>query len=406
MTPGGKAGTDGGAPGEVDERDRWARLELARLVEPGSWGLHAEVEARGAVEVREALASGARLQGLSGQVREAAAARAADLDLAEDRRRLERCGGRVVVPGDREWPDAALLWSPSDGSEVRRRWAPPLALVVRGPWNLADLATRSVALVGARAATAYGVHVAGDLGRRLADRGWAVVSGGAYGVDASAHRAALDAGGAPTVAVLACGADVAYPRGNDRLLARVAEQGLVVSELPLGAAPTRSRFLVRNRLIAALSRGTVVVEAAARSGSLSTAHHAEDLARVVMAVPGPITSSMSTGCHELLRRPGVALVASAGEVLSLVGELSVDGSEPERGPVTERDALPAAARAVLDAVPVKGGAGEATLARAAGVPVLVVQQVLPPLMVAGLVRRSDTGWCLTPLGAGLPVPAR
>ncbi len=172
-------------------------------------------------------------------------------------------------PGDEEWPADRLDWP--DGV---LHDAPPLALSVRGPHPLAEVVERSVAVVGARAATAYGAHVAAELSRALADRGVAVVSGGAYGIDAAAHRGALSAEAAPTVAVLACGVDVAYPRGNDRLLARTAELGVVVSELAPGSAPTRARFLVRNRLIAALTLGTVVVEAAARSGSLATADRA------------------------------------------------------------------------------------------------------------------------------------
>ena len=216
---------------------------------------------------------------------------------------------------------------------------------------------------------------------------------------------ALGAGGAPTVAVLACGVDVAYPRGNDRLLARLAEQGLVVSELPPGSTPTRGRFLVRNRLIAALTLGTVVVEAARRSGSLATADRARALSRHVMAVPGPVTSALSAGCHALLRNGG-SCVTSPAEVLELVGVLGADAAPDLRGPTTLRDELSETVRRVLDAVPVRGGAGEAVLARDAGVSTLVVQQVLPPLLVHGLVERTPQGWRLTALGASdQPRPA-
>ena len=248
-------------------------------------------------------------------------------------------------------------------------------------------------------------HVASELALGLTDRGVAVVSGGAYGIDGAAHRAALTGGRAPTVAVLACGVDVAYPRGNDRLLAGIADRGLLVSEHSPGASPTRVRFLVRNRLIAALTCGTVVVEAALRSGSLSTAGRARELVRHVMAVPGPVTSAMSAGCHALLRgqhgEPPAELVTSAADVLALVGRLGEQGPE-ERGPERVRDTLPELVRQVLEAVPVRGGAGEAGIAREAGVPVLAVQQVLPPLLVAGLVERCETGWRLTALGAGRP----
>ncbi len=374
-----------------------ARAMLARLVEPGSWSVYDAVQAHGAQEVVGALRAGCRIGQVTATVAQGAQARAADLTPEDDLRRLHAAGGRVVVPGDDEWPEQNLTWSRTASLP-----APPLALQVRGGHQLGACLEQSVAVVGARAATAYGEHVAGELGIGLTDRGWTVVSGGAYGIDGAAHRGALSSGRGPTVAVLACGIDVAYPRGNDRLLGRIGEQGLLVSEHPPGVAPTRMRFLVRNRLIAALSRGTVVVEAALRSGSLSTAARARDLTRHVMAVPGPVTSGLSAGCHGLVREAQAQLVTGVREVLALVGRLGEDDAPPQRGPERPRDALPELVRRVLDAVPVRGGAGEATLAREAGVPVLVVQQVLPPLLVAGLVQRCETGWRLTALGAERP----
>jgi DNA processing protein len=188
------------------------------------------------------------------------------------------------------------------------------------------------------------------------------------------------------------------------LLDRIAADGLVVSELPPGCAPTRSRFLVRNRVIAALSVGTVVVEAAVRSGSLTTARQAGDLGRVLMAVPGPVTSAMSAGSHQLLRE-GAVCVTSAADVLDAVGALSDDAAVPLRGPASPRDGLSETVRQVLDAVPVRSWAGEASIARTAGVAALTVQQILPPLQVAGLVEQSLQGWRLTALGAGRPVRA-
>ncbi len=199
--------------------------------------------------------------------------------------------------------------------------------------------------------------------------------------------------------MLSCGVDVAYPRGNDRLLRQVAEQGLLVSELPPGSHPTRRRFLVRNRLIAALSLGTVVVEAAVRSGSLATLERARLLGRHVMAVPGPVTSGMSSGCHQELRN-GAVCVTRAAEVLELVGRLGEDAAEELRGPVDVRDGLSDTVRRVLEAVPVRRSAGVAALAREAGVSALVVQQVMPPLQAHGLVQRTEEGWRLTALGAG------
>ena len=227
-----------------------------------------------------------------------------------DLRRAERCGARLVTPEDDEWPalplHALVLATAAEPEDPKHQSArtvapvPPLALWVRGPGRLDELADRSVAIVGSRASTAYGEHVAGEFGYQLAERGWTVVSGGAYGIDAAAHRGALAAEG-PTIAVLACGVDRPYPAGNGALLHRIAESGLVVSEWPPGAAPHQHRFLVRNRLIAGLTRGTVVVEAAARSGAVATANRARKLGKQVMVVPGPVTSAMSVGCHELLR---------------------------------------------------------------------------------------------------------
>jgi DNA processing protein len=377
------------------DSDRLARLALAHLAEPGHHGVARAVVGLGAVEVVDRLRRGAPVPGLSPAAREGARLRAEGHDPSADLARLERCGARVVCPGDGEWPAERLTWDDS------LPYAAPLCLLVRGVPQLAETVADSVSVVGARAATAYGELVAGELAAGVTDRGWSVVSGAAYGIDGAAHRGALASGRAPTVAVLACGVDVAYPRGHDRLLGQIAAQGLVISEWPPGSAPTRVRFLVRNRVIAALSRGTVVVEAAARSGSLSTAARATELSKPVMAVPGPVTSAMAGGSNELLRA-GATCVTRYQEVLETVGRLGDDALEPRRGPEDPRDQLSQTVRQVLEAVPVRGGSGEAVIARAAGVSALVVQQVLPPLLVAGLVERTADGWRLTALGAGRP----
>ena len=380
--------------------ERLARVALSRVTEPGHLAIWAAVESVGAAPVWASLRRGASVPGVTTALRDGAAHRARDYDPQRDLDALARLGGRLVCPGDEEWPAARLFWTTGD-----RTFAPPLALYVRGPHSLAATVERSVAVVGARAATAYGVHVAGEIGLGLADLGCAVVSGGAYGIDAAAHRGALlSAGGGSTIAVLACGLDVAYPRGNDRLLARIGEEGLLVSELPPGCSPTRARFLVRNRIIAAVTLGTVVVEAALRSGSLATAGRARELLRHVMGVPGPVTSAMSAGVHAELRKPGTTCVTSAAEVLDTVGRMGTDAAEPARALPELRDALDVTMRRVLEAVPVRAAAGEASIARTAGVSTLVVQQVLPPLLVAGLIERYDGGWRLTALGAGRPAP--
>ena len=209
---------------------------------------------------------------------------------AEDHcERAARVGARAVVRGSPEWPTAL------DDLGA----ATPYCLWVRGSANIAEVFSRAISIVGSRASTAYGEHVAATLAAGVVDEGWAVMSGGAYGIDARAHRGALAAEGT-TVAVLAGGVDSLYPRGNADLLARVIETGAVVAEQPPGFPPHRSRFLTRNRVIAAAA-ATVVVEAAHRSGAHSTAHHAAELGRPVGAVPGPVTSASSAGCHRLIR---------------------------------------------------------------------------------------------------------
>ncbi|MDX6196888.1 MAG: processing protein [Actinomycetota bacterium] len=374
-----------------------ARLALSRIVEPGSWPVYEAVQAAGAVAVWDALRRGRPIGTVSEAIAAGSRGRAERYDVLHDIRQLERVGGRFIVPGDAEWPAFSLQWPP--GVE-----APPLGLFLRGSPALSDAVARAVAIVGARASTVYGAHVAGELGLGVADRGWTVVSGAAYGVDGAAHGGALDSIDGGTVAVLACGIDVTYPRGHDGLLERIATNGLIVSEHPPGCAPTRSRFLIRNRLIAALSEGTVVVEAALRSGSLTTARQARDLSRHVMAVPGPVTSEMSAGSNLLLSK-GADCVTCADDVLEIVGRLVLDARPEPRGPASPRDALTDVQRVVLDAVPVRRWAGPASIAKTAGVSTMTVQQLMPPLQVAGLVEQSLDGWRLTSLGAGRPARA-
>lgn len=216
--------------GSTDQARRLALIGLSRIVDPGHRGVHQAVQDHGAVEAWEQLRRGAACEPVSPELRAGAALRAQGYDPGTDLARLNRSGARLVCPGDAEWPSARLFWPHKPKLE-----APPLALYVHGTHRLDQVVERSVAVVGARAATAYGAYVAGDLATALSDRGLAVVSGGAYGIDAAAHRGALASTRAPTVAVLACGVDVAYPRGHDRLLRQIAATGLVVSELPRAA---------------------------------------------------------------------------------------------------------------------------------------------------------------------------
>jgi DNA processing protein len=216
-----------------------------------------------------------------------------------------RAGIRLICPGDSEWPAALDDLGP----------ARPIALWARGHGDLADCCQHAIAIVGSRAATAYGTHVTTQISADLGASGLTIVSGAAYGIDAAAHTAALASGGV-TVAVLACGPDIAYPRGHVGLLDTITRNGLVVSEHPPSRRPSRAAFLARNRIIAALGNGgLLVVEAGLRSGALNAAGHADLLNRPVMAVPGPVTSAASAGCHQLIAECGVPLVTSAAEVL-------------------------------------------------------------------------------------------
>ncbi|WP_246075577.1 DNA-processing protein DprA, partial [Nonomuraea terrae] len=258
----------------------------------------------------------------------------------------EGSGARLIIPGTPAWPTQLDQLGSSR----------PLGLWVHGSADLRFACLKSVAVVGARAATPYGSHIAAEFGVGLSEAGWTVVSGGAFGVDGAAHRGAL-AAGSPTVVVLACGVDVCYPRGHDTLFAAVRGQGVVISECPPGVHPTRARFLIRNRLIAALSRGTVVVEAAVRSGALNTATHALSLNRHLGAVPGPVTSGMSAGCHKLLRERKAVCVTSPEEMIELVGVIGDDLAPQARVSVLPRDRLNYVTKRVLDAIPARGGAG-------------------------------------------------
>ncbi|MDX3570100.1 DNA-processing protein DprA [Streptomyces sp. ID05-47C] len=367
------------------ERDgeRLARAFLTRVLEPGDEAGGAWVRERGAEEVvRRLRGDQDALPGVTGRRWAGLLARAARAEPERDLAVAREAGVRFVCPGDVEWP------GPLDDLGDAR----PLGLWVRGRPSLRMWALRSVAVVGARACTEYGAHMAATLAAGLAERGWVVVSGGAYGVDGAAHRGALAAGGA-TVAVLACGVDRPYPRGHTELINRIADQGLVVGELPPGDHPTQSRFVLRNRVIAALTCGTVVVEAAYRSGSLVTARAAQRLGRHTMGVPGPATSGLSSGVHELLRGEAV-LVTDAAEVVELVGDIGELAPE-RRGPVLPRDLLEPDAQRVLAALPGRRAAAVDEIAREGGTTKDDAIARLYELRALGYVERHGDDWKLT-----------
>lgn len=367
-------------------RERSARAALTRIFEPGDERAGRWLREVGPVELMRRLTvadgSAETLKGMTATRLSGYRLRASTADPERDLSDVAEAGGRFVCPGDQEWPSQL-----DDLSDAR-----PIGLWVRGLPDLRLWALRSVAVVGARACTPYGAHMAASIGAGLAERGWVVVSGAAFGVDGAAHRGALAAGGA-TMAVLACGVDVAYPRGHAELIGRMVEQGLVIGELPPSEHPTRSRFILRNRVIAALTRGTVVVEAEYRSGSLVTARSAQRLGRYTMGVPGPATSGLSAGVHELLRGEGV-LVTDAAEIAELVGEIG-DLAPARRGPVLPRDLLDAVSARVLDALPRRGAMEGRDVARTAGTSIDEALGRLYELHSLGFVEREGDGWRLT-----------
>ncbi|HZN19742.1 MAG TPA: DNA-processing protein DprA [Micromonosporaceae bacterium] len=388
------------------DSERAAYLTLGCLVEPGHRTLGEQVLRRGPVGALSALLRGE----ISPELAATAAARlrgSAPQQLATAMLgHAERLGARLVTPADEEWPSqlADLVRISHGESRKDRDTLPPLCLWVRGGPALHDAFARSVAVVGARAATSYGEHAAAEIAFGLADRGWTVVSGGAYGIDSAAHRGALAAGGL-TVAVLACGVDRAYPASNTSLFERIAEEGLVVSEWPPGSDPHRHRFLVRNRMIAAATRGTVVVEASARSGARQTLRRARSLGRATMAVPGPVTSAMSVGCHAELREEHTRLVTGWADVLEEVGAIGVDLAPLPQGPRHDRDTLDHVSAQVLDGLPRRGSACAEDIAASAGVSVSDTLRSLGLLRIRGfVVDRADGAYALATPFLSRPAP--
>jgi DNA processing protein len=380
------AGVSDGDPAEVFARSTWTVL-----AEPGDRVASVLITALGAapalqllVERVPAEAITATLQGMGLDEREIG-----DLQAALDRwmprfqsdvatralSQAARFGVRLLLPGDPDWP--AQMGDLGDHA--------PLALWLRGRVEALAALDSSVALVGARAATGYGEHVTMEASAGLVDRGFAIVSGAAYGIDGMAHRAALASRGT-TVAFLAGGLDRFYPSGHDALLTRIVETGAVLSEVPCGVAPTKWRFLQRNRLIAAASQATVVLEAGWRSGSLNTAGHAFQMGRPVGAVPGPVTSAASAGCHRLIREHPATLVTTPDEMAALVAAPASTGggfSEEHSDEARVRDALSA-----------RTGRSATEIAQRSGLSVAATQAALGILEIEGRAGEGERGWRL------------
>ncbi|MGI8700734.1 MAG: DNA-processing protein DprA [Nocardioidaceae bacterium] len=391
-----------GASSPVDasrptDAERLARMRMSRVCEPGDADACRLVREHTAQALVERLEAG----GLPYPKAAAWAERLPGADIDVLRRATDRVGARYLIPGDAEWPaqleDLRLLESGTGD----RRGGEPFGLWVRGTLALSEVVPTAVAIVGARASTEYGDHVAGLLAAGCAAAGSVVVSGGAYGIDAAAHRGALAVDGG-TVAVLASGIDRFYPVAHGGLLDEVAATGLLLSEAAPGCAPSRSRFLVRNRLIAALTHGTVVVEAALRSGSLNTARWARDLGRVLMGVPGPVTSMLSAGVHEMLRQPESILVTDAAEVVEMVTPIGTALAPVKQGSTSPRDGLDRPSRRVLDAVPKVAAAPAASIAAIAEMGPSEALGRLADLSRRGFVVQVFDGWRLPPEGPDAP----
>lgn len=371
--------------------ERVARAALSAVVEPARAAVMTSVRERGPVAVWQGIRAGDAVLDPRG----AAQRRSRGVDGEALLATGAEAGVTFVCPGDPNWPEP--LDAMNHTLDLEDQVPPPFGLWIRGTAEVRAAVRRSVAVVGSRTASRYGEQVSADLGADLALAGWIVVSGAAYGIDAAAHRGSLALGGT-TIAVLACGADVAYPSSHADLLGRVAESGLVISELPPGTHPTRSRFLARNRIIAGLTRGTVVVEAALRSGALSTANWAAQLNREVLAVPGPVTSALSAGCHDRIRK-GSILVTDAAEVVDALGELGADAvAEPvhEQRPL---DAIRPDTRFVYEAILRWEAVTIDDLVRRTGFSTDAVRAALRELNQAELVVDRFDGWRVAGDGA-------
>lgn len=362
--------------------ERIARAVLSRVCEPADPRIGRLL---GQFEASEAVAALRR-----GESSSAWANRARAVDESVLVRRAELLGLRYVIPSDDEWPPC--LDELDHCPPVAGMGGAPIGLWVAGAVSLDDWLGIGVAIVGARASTRYGEAVATDLAGRLAgdDVGYAVVSGGAYGIDAAAHRGALAVDGR-SIGVYAGGLDEPYPRGNHQLFDRLAADHLVVSEVAPGVAPTRAGFLARNRLIAAMSVGTVVVEAAHRSGARNTASWAAELGRVVMAVPGSVHSAMSAGCHRMIRDGQATLVSDADDVRALLEPVGQGPLLPTGGAARPLDLLEPRLLGVREAMPGRRAVSAAELAVEIGHPVGEVVGALIELEGLGLVRRDADG---------------
>lgn len=354
--------------------ERLARVVIASVTEPGDPRVAAMIAEFGAEDAWAAI--------LEGRERPSWQRRAALVDADRFDAECAKYGLRVVIPGDDEWPrelDALSACEPV----CEMRGAPP-ALWVKGPGRLDEVPRRGVAVVGSRACTNYGEWVTQSICADLAHAGKIIVSGGAYGIDAAAHRAALGVGGL-TVVVSARGLDGAYPASHRELFCQASMTGLVVSEFAPGQTPTRSGFLARNRLIAALTLGTIIVEGAKRSGAKNTVTWADALSLPVMAVPGPVTSSLSETPNGLIRDHRAQLITDATDVMAVLAPLGTTPEPQTLGAARRLDSLTPDQFRVREALPGSGSMDLDTISLASGVPTMRCAVVLAELEELGMV---------------------
>lgn len=371
----------GSVNGQWDE-ERTARACLSGVVDPARPDLAKLITQVGAPRVWQTLRQSSEDS--------VWATRARSFDLGRSLGLLERDDVRFLIPGDPDWITG---WDDLASIDHGRLGGVPLGMWAVGAGSPGELLAQSVAMVGSRASTGYGERVSTDLAAELAAAGFTVVSGGAYGIDAACHRGALTVAGA-TIAILAGGLDQWYPRGNSRLFEQMSQSSVVISEVAPGVRPTKAGFLARNRLLAAGSQATVIVEAALRSGALNTTGWAAELFRPVFAVPGPVTSAASMGPHSLVRGGGAVLVTTAAEVISGLRPIEPDPPGLPRQPRLLDDLDPHEV-VVREALPGRGSLDVGQLAERTGLRVPLVLAALGSLEHQQLVRRRPDGtWSL------------
>lgn len=384
------------------EQDRIALAGLLRLVEPPAPPeITAMVRTHGAADTWRSLLGGRAPTAVMRRVQSRLASTTPDelrRAAAADLEGAARVGAALIGPDDPGWPQEAFAALEVVRPYERARFAaPPLALYHRGGRWRCPLG-RTLSLVGSRAATPYGTRIAVEIAADIVTAGGTVVSGAAFGIDGAAHRGALNAarhappaGSPPTIAVLACGIDRAYPAAHAALLDSIAGAGAIVSEYPPGATPARYRFLVRNRLIAALATATIVVEAGRRSGSLNTASTAAHLGRQVFALPGPVTSALSLGCHDLIRQGRASLATGWADIARDIGPIVPD-PDPHRPGSRPTDLLDETAAQVHEALPTYERTTVGAIARQAALPVPQVLSALGRLQLAGMAAGETGMW--------------